>query len=215
MIIKINESDIIKASENIKKYIKNWKEYTHYKSAITFAAIYLKHKDLSIHFLGKPFGFYGYLAACLERLKINKNIDIPVFNEKTKGVLVNINDLKKDLFTIFIEENKFHELINNILYISPTLFSTLNVAIGYSEENVNKNYNVFLPDSYLDSGEFWEGLNYLKGSKIDNLNIIIDFNKTTKQNQLPYQIDEINDILSKFYNKIYLYDTTIIHKVIK
>ena len=201
------------ALDYLKKIVKKY-NYSHYPSAKTLfmswvVVNYELEKYFQIHkkypkiVLGKPFGFY----AIVYYYRIINDIT----DNQMKSIFSLLNQYDFDGVLTFIQHNelkklnygdKFKKFINNIIYIDPTLGSAYTVAQG-----INDDCYVFIPDSYLQMGEFYEGLVINKLNKNKNITLFIDYNGSTKQNKIVLTIPEIEKLLKLFNQEVHIIDT--------
>jgi len=188
------------------KEISDIYNLSHLPSAISAYPIWLdilcskKYQNKKI-FLGKPFGFYTFLYICNKVKILTDNEFQEVMNlllfAGFDGV-INTNQLNylKSKLKGKINYKLFLKELKRIKYIDSTMGSVYSVARQYSLLK-NKEVIVFIPDSVLIMGEFYESLVQEK-INLSKINLLIDFNTSTKQNKLPLSYKDINYIFSIF-----------------
>jgi len=196
------------------KYISN---YTHINSAQSILPIYFNlfyENKLKNIFLGKPFGFQAFLFMIHYYFEINdSNMELILssLNENNfTGVITEkilskvINDLEKN----YNEEIKeIVKIFKEIKYIDSTLGSVLSVAQGFSYNSDIKdieNINVIIPDSLFLMGEFLENLMLSRYFDFKNITLWIDFNYSTKLNDIKIASEEIQLLLKNFNYNLFI-----------
>jgi len=184
-------------------------EFTHLSSALSVLPLYmhmLKNDMFENVFLGKPFGFQAFLFLCRKINILTENefkIVLKILKENefsgviTKNHLQILKKLKNRGSKNF---DFFKDLLNEIIFMDPTLGSVLSVAQGFAQTINKENINVIIPDSYFYIGEFLEGILINKDLNLNNITLHIDYNKSSKQNKINLSILDIQMLLKDRIN---------------
>jgi len=198
----------------MNKFNKYTSNYTHINSAQSILPIYFNlfyENKLKNIFIGKPFGFQAFLFMLhyyneandsnieLILSLLNKNGFTGVITEKILSKV--INDLEKN----YNEETKeIVKIFKEIKYIDSTLGSVLSVAQGFSYNSNIENINVIIPDSLFLMGEFLENLMLSRNFDFKNITLWIDFNYSTKLNDIKIAPIEIQLLLKNFNYNLFI-----------